>query len=117
MMNRKILTDESLQKKLFSQLRFIYPEDTPEQQEFFRALFVKLIELLSRPFRNGEFDFSDKSYFEELYGFGEKLSSMKELRDSKKARGVRDAVYINRTYFGLYTILHDMKAKIKITHL
>ncbi|MEP6735578.1 MAG: AarF/UbiB family protein [Chryseolinea sp.] len=112
---RKILDDEALQMKLFSQLRFIYPEDTPKQQEFFRALFVKLIELLSRPFRDGEFDFADKSYFEEMFAYGEKLSTMKELRDSKKARGVSDAVYINRTYFGLYTILHDMKAKIKIT--
>ncbi|MEO5979448.1 MAG: AarF/UbiB family protein [Chryseolinea sp.] len=112
---RKILDDEALQMKLFSQLRFIYPEDTPKQQEFFRALFVKLIELLSRPFRDGEFDFADKSYFEEMFAYGEKLSTMKELRESKKARGVSDAVYINRTYFGLYTILHDMKAKIKIT--
>ncbi|MEO8472770.1 MAG: AarF/UbiB family protein [Chryseolinea sp.] len=112
---RKILDDEALQMKLFSQLRFIYPDDTLKQQEFFRALFVKLIELLSRPFRDGEFDFADKSYFEEMFAYGEKLSTMKELRDSKKARGVSDAVYINRTYFGLYTILHDMKAKIKIT--
>jgi hypothetical protein len=38
---------------------------------------------------------------------------MKELRQSKKARGVKDALYINRTYFGLYNILHDLKATVK----
>lgn len=112
LMDRRILTDTEHQRLLFEKLRFIYPDDTPKQREFFISTFIKLIEILSRPFRDGEFDFSNKAYFEELYGFGEKLSTMKELRDSKKARGVRDAVYINRTYFGLYTILHDLKAKI-----
>jgi len=113
LMDRSILTDPKRQLKLFEKLRFIYPEDTPKQREFFISTFIKLIEILSRPFRNDEFDFADNSYFDELYGFGEKLSGMKEIRDSKKARGVRDAVYINRTYFGLYTILHDLKAKIR----
>jgi predicted unusual protein kinase regulating ubiquinone biosynthesis (AarF/ABC1/UbiB family) len=113
LMDRRILTDTVHQRELFEKLRFIYPEDTAKQKEFFTATFIKLIEILSRPFRDGEFDFANKAYFEELYGFGEKLSTMKELRDSKKARGVRDAVYLNRTYFGLYTILHDMKAKIR----
>jgi hypothetical protein len=60
------------------------------------------------------FDFSQKEYFEQLYGFGEELTNMKELRQSKKARGVRDAIYLNRTYFGLYNILHDLKSKIRI---
>lgn len=112
LMDRRLLTDKVHKDELFQRLRFIYPDDTPKQKEFFTSTFVNLIEMLSRPFRDGEFDFANKSYFEELYAFGEKLSSMKELRDSKKARGVRDAVYLNRTYFGLYTILHDMKAKI-----
>ncbi|HTF20304.1 MAG TPA: AarF/UbiB family protein [Chryseolinea sp.] len=112
LMDRRLLTDTRHQQELFQKLRFIYPEDTPKQKEFFTATFIKLIEILSRPFRDGEFDFSNKAYFDELYEFGEKLSAMKELRDSKKARGVRDAVYINRTYFGLYTILHDLKARI-----
>lgn len=116
LMDRKILTDKATQDHLFSELRFIYPEDSAKEREFFSVVFVKLIELLSRPFRDGEFDFSDKSYFDELYSFGEKLSSMKELRDSKRARGVSDAVYINRTYFGLYTLLHDMKARIRTAY-
>ncbi|MEJ1240040.1 AarF/UbiB family protein [Chryseolinea sp. T2] len=112
LMDRRLLTDKEHQTELFQKLRFIYPDDTPKQKEFFTSTFVKLIEMLNRPFRDGEFDFANSSYFDELYAFGEKLSTMKELRDSKKARGVRDAVYLNRTYFGLYTILHDMKAKI-----
>jgi len=116
LMDRRILEDPAAQQRLFEELRFIYPEDTPKQKEFFGVLFSRLVELLSRPFKSDEFDFADDAYFEELYGFGEKLSGMKELRESKKARGVRDAVYINRTYFGLYTILHDLKARIRTTY-
>lgn len=116
LLDSKILTDAAVQKKVFSDLRFVYPEDTPKEKEFFTGIFVKLVELLSRPFRSEQFDFADNAYFDELFSFGEKLSTMKELRDSKKARGVSDAVYINRTYFGLYTILHDLKATIKTAY-
>lgn len=116
LMDRKVLSDKSLQEHLFNELHFIYPEDSAKEKAFFSSVFVKLIELLSRPFRDGQFDFSDKSYFDELYSFGEKLSSMKELRESKRVRGVRDAVYINRTYFGLYTLLHDLQANIRTVY-
>lgn len=116
LMDRNILTDLKKQQRIFGQLRFIYTEDSDIEKEFFTGIFVKLVELLSRPFHEQEFDFADNAYFDELYSFGEKLSTMKELRDSKRARGVRDAVYINRTYFGLYTILHDLKAKIRTTY-
>jgi hypothetical protein len=73
------------------------------------------VELLGRPFRTPEFDFSEKTYFEELYRFGEQLSSMKEFRNSKRARGVKDALYINRTYYGLYNLLNELKAKVNTT--
>jgi predicted unusual protein kinase regulating ubiquinone biosynthesis (AarF/ABC1/UbiB family) len=113
LMNPDFLANEKKMEKVFYDLHFIYPEDTAKDKKFFRDLFYKLVELLGRPFRSDEFDFSQKDYFETLYGFGEELTNMKELRQSKKARGVRDAIYLNRTYFGLYNILHDLKAKIK----
>jgi predicted unusual protein kinase regulating ubiquinone biosynthesis (AarF/ABC1/UbiB family) len=111
-----LLKDTHKRRELFQKLRFIYPDDTPAQQTFFESVFTKLVELLNRPFHTDTFDFSDASYFEELFAFGETLSTMKELRESKRARGVRDAVYINRTYFGLYTLLHDLKANIRTAY-
>ena len=112
LLDRDLLTDKKRRDEVFYQLRFIYKEDTQEEKEFFSQLFTQLVELLSRPFKTNRFDFSDKTYFENLFAFGEKLANMKELRESKRARGVRDAVYINRTYFGLYNLLHDLKADI-----
>ncbi len=117
LLDKDFLTNKKKMAKAFHDLRFIYPDDTAKDKEFFNGIFTHLVELLSRPFRADVFDFSDKKYFEELFKFGEELSNMKELRQSKKARGVRDALYINRTYFGLYTLLHELKATIRIAPL
>lgn len=112
LLDKDVLTNLKKRDKTFKELRFIHAQDTTNEREFFTAIFVKLVELLGRPFRSQTFDFADNAYFDELYSFGEKLSTMKELRESKRARGVGEAVYLNRTYFGLYTILHDLKARI-----
>src|SRR5690606_23886585 len=109
-----LMEDEKRKIDVFSSLGFIYPDDSKRDREFFIDLFTQLVDLLGRPFRYDEFDFADDAYFEALYGFGEELSNLKELRQSRKPRGVRDAIYVNRTYFGLYTILHDLKAKVRI---
>jgi predicted unusual protein kinase regulating ubiquinone biosynthesis (AarF/ABC1/UbiB family) len=113
LMDPQLLTNTAKRDEVFRKLHFIYEDDTAKDKVFFTALFSRLVALLAMPFRESTFDFSDDKYFETLYSFGEELSNMKELRNSKKARGLRDAVYINRTYFGLYNMLHDMKAKIK----
>jgi predicted unusual protein kinase regulating ubiquinone biosynthesis (AarF/ABC1/UbiB family) len=113
LLDADILTNKAKRDEVFYKLRFIYPEDTAKDKAFFITLFSKLVELLARPFRTDTFDFSDTGYFETLYSFGEELTNMKELRASKRPRGARDAVYINRTYFGLYTLLHDLKATVR----
>lgn len=114
LLNRDLLHDKKELERVFYAMRFIYPDDSAKDKQFFIQLFTQLVELLSRPFANDHFDFADASYFETLYNFGEKVSNMKELRESKKARGVRDALYINRTYFGLYNILHELKAHVRV---
>lgn len=115
LLEEDVLTNLAKREKTFRDLRFVHPQDSKKEEEFFTAIFAKLVELLGRPFQSKTFDFADDQYFEELYSFGEKLSTMKELRESKRARGVGEAVYLNRTYFGLYTILHDLKARINTT--
>lgn len=111
-----LLQDRERLEKAFYNLRFIYKEDTEQERELFIGVFSKLVELLSLPFRTATFDFSDKKYFETLYTFAEEIAKMKELRESTKARGIKDALYINRTYFGLYNMLHDMKATVNTSY-
>lgn len=110
-----IIQNEEKKLRVFKELRFIYDDDTEEDKRFFIQTFSKLVELLGRPFRTPRFDFSDSEYFRQLYQFGEEIGKMKEFRESKKARGVKDALYINRTYYGLYNLLNELKASIDTT--
>lgn len=108
-----LLNDPKRMEKVFYDLRFIYPDDSEKDKAFFTDIFTQLVELLGKPFQADSFNFAEKDYFERLYNFGEKISTKKEFRNSKRARGVKDALYINRTYYGLYNILHDLKADVK----
>ena len=115
LLDKEILKSPMKMDEAFYEMRFIYPDDSVKEKKFFTEVFTKLVDLLGRPFQQPTFDFADKSYFQSVYAFGEQLSQMKELRESKKARGVKDALYINRTYFGLYSLLHELKSKVNTT--
>lgn len=102
-------------KRLFYALEFLYPTDSQKDIDFFTPLFTHMIDMLGTPFRTETFDFGNDAYFDEIYSFAEKLGKMKELKESKVARGSKDGLYINRTYFGLYSMLNQLKANIS-TH-
>nr|WP_294946091.1 AarF/ABC1/UbiB kinase family protein [uncultured Mucilaginibacter sp.] len=96
--------------KAFRKLEMILPNDTPAQIEFYYTMFKQMIGLFAKPYITNEFDFGEKAFFDELFGFGEKVSKMPEF---KQARGVKHFIYVNRTNFGLYNILHELKARVK----
>jgi hypothetical protein len=75
-------------------------------------MYKQMIGLFAKPYIDDHFDFSQTAFFDELYGFGEKVAKMPEF---KQARGVKHFIYVNRTNFGLYNILHDLKAEVN-TH-
>jgi predicted unusual protein kinase regulating ubiquinone biosynthesis (AarF/ABC1/UbiB family) len=96
--------------KAFRKLEMIWPKDTPQQVEFYYEFYRQMISLFAKPYMSSEFDFGRTEFFEELFTFGEKLSKMPEF---KQARGVKHFIYVNRTNFGLYNILHELKANVK----
>jgi hypothetical protein len=96
--------------KAFRQLDMIHQDDTAAQIEFYYKMFKQMITLFAKPYITDRFDFGQTEFFDELYGFGEKVSKMPEF---KQARGVKHFIYVNRTNFGLYNILHELKARVK----
>ena len=95
--------------KAFRQLQMILPDDSPSQVDFFAELFKEMISLFAKPYMTDTFNFGEDEFFTRLYTFGEKVARMPEF---KQARGVKDFIYINRTNFGLYNLLHELKAQI-----
>jgi len=96
--------------KAFRQLEMILPKDSPQQVEFYYTMYKEMIGLFAKPYLKDTFDFSQSEFFDKLYAYGEKIAKMPEF---KQARGVKHFIYVNRTNFGLYNILHELKAEVK----
>ena len=96
--------------KSFRLLEMILPKDNETQVEFYYQNYKEMITLFAQPYVDSQFDFGQTSFFDGLYSFGEKIAKMPEF---KQARGVKHFIYVNRTNFGLYNILHELKATVK----
>ncbi|HBF20375.1 MAG TPA: ABC transporter [Cryomorphaceae bacterium] len=103
--------DKNFEELLFK-LDFLLPTDKPEEVAHFKRVYFEVHHLLSEPFFNDEFDFADPGYFARIYALSEVYQNDKMLRKAKAARGPRDSIYLNRTYFGLYSLLHKLEANI-----
>ena len=112
LVDKEILKDEARRREIYTNLEMIHPSDTEKEIEFFSGLFQKMIDMLTLPFTRAEFDFGDESYFSAIYEYMDYISNLKEVRESKVARGSRHSLYINRTYFGLYSILSGLGARV-----
>ena len=104
------------EEKLF-ELEILRKDDSEEELIFFRAMFHEMLSLFTQPFHNETFDFSDEIFFGKLSELGAKYSKSTELKNMNGNRGSKHFIYINRTFFGLYNLMHDLKAKdVKINN-
>ncbi|CAI8345837.1 MAG: putative protein kinase UbiB [Polaribacter sejongensis] len=104
------------EEKLF-QLEILRADDSKEELDFFRAMFHEMLSLFTAPFNNENFDFSDEVFFSKISNLGAKYAKSTELKNMNGNRGSKHFIYINRTFFGLYNLMHDLKAKdVKINN-
>ena len=100
-------------QKMF-QLEILREDDTPEEKRFFSELFHEMLSLFTKPFNKEVFDFADENFWGKITELSEKYSKDTELRKMNGNRGSKHFLYINRTFFGLYNLLHDLKATIRV---
>jgi len=112
LMDPEIKANEQAFESLLFELDFLLQTDKQNEVRHFTQVYREVHDLLGKPFFSEEFDFSDKDYFARIYALSEVYSNDKMLRKAKAARGPRDAIYLNRTYFGLYSILHKLGARV-----
>ncbi len=112
LLNFDTLKDDKRTEEIFLNLEFIVQNDSKKDRIFFISLFKEMIFLLGKPFETKQFDFADDIYFESVYDFAEKLTQIDELRNGKVARGSQHGLYVNRTYFGLYSILNELRSTV-----
>ncbi len=96
------------------ELEILRDDDNEKEIEYFSTLFHEMLSLFTSPFHHEEFDFADEEFWGSITRLSEKYSKDTELRKMNGNRGSKHFLYINRTFFGLYNLLHDLKAKVKI---
>ncbi|SFZ91384.1 ABC1 family protein [Flaviramulus basaltis] len=99
------------------ELEILKEDDTKDELEFFTAMFHEMLSLFTQPFHAETFDFSDANFFGKIAELGERYSKSTDLKKMNGNRGSKHFIYINRTFFGLYNLMFDLKAQnIKINN-
>jgi predicted unusual protein kinase regulating ubiquinone biosynthesis (AarF/ABC1/UbiB family) len=109
--NEENLKDSAFFNKKLYELEILREDDTEEEVAFFSTIFHELLSLFTKPFNQEEFDFSSEEFFGKISELGTKYAKSTEIRNMNGNRGSKHFIYINRTFFGLYNLMHDLKAK------
>ena len=107
---RENIDNPAIFKAKLYELEILRADDSPQEVEFFTGMFHKLLSLFTQPFQNETFDFSDAAFFTKLTELGTQYSKNTELRNMNVNRGSKHFIYVNRTFFGLYNLMHMLKA-------
>ena len=113
--NKSVIDNPKLFTKKLYELEILTSYDTTEEKKFFKDMFYELLSVFTLPFHSTTFDFSNPEFFGKIGAIAERYSQNTELRKFNNSRGSKHFIYMNRTFFGLYNLMFDLKANdIKI---
>ncbi|QYA25733.1 AarF/ABC1/UbiB kinase family protein [Gramella sp. MT6] len=112
--NRENLNNKEFFFERLYELEILNKKDSEKEKEFFSEMFHEMFTMFSTPYQSEKFDFTDEKFWKHLTELSEKYSKDPELRRMNGNRGSRHFLYMSRTFFGLYNLLHDLKAKVDI---
>ena len=114
LIDKKVINNTKLFNAKLFELEILRVDDSKEEVAYFTELFYDLLSLFTKPFQAETFDFSDGTFFESIAALGERFSKDTNLRKMNGNRGSKHFIYMNRTFFGLYNLMFDLKAKIVV---
>jgi hypothetical protein len=113
----KVFENKDVFHEKLLQLEMLKSTDSVSETEMFTEMFYEMLKLFTRPLSGDYFDFSDATFFDEIAQLGEKFSKNTELFKADASRGSEHFIYMNRTFFGLYNLMFDLKAEnVKINN-
>jgi len=110
--NPKYINDPVLFNQKLYELEILRADDSKAEIVYFTEIFHRLLTLFTKPFQTDHFDFSDEAFFAEIAVMGEDFTKDTQLRKMNGNRGSKHFLYINRTFFGLYNLMNDLKARV-----
>ncbi|MDG2432681.1 AarF/UbiB family protein [Flavobacterium sp.] len=114
LIDKNVIDNKKLFKEKLFNLEILRADDTKEEIAYFTQMFHDLLSLFTQPFQSETFDFSDEIFFENIAKLGERFANDTNLKKMNGNRGSKHFIYINRTFFGLYNLMFDLKANIKV---
>ena len=108
---RKNIENKTLFKKKLYELEILRKDDEKEEIEFFTSMFHEMLSLFTKPFQYNTYDFSDPEFFGKIANLANRYSKSSELKNMNANRGSKHFIYMNRTFFGLYNLMHELNAK------
>ena len=114
LIDKKVINDTKIFNDKLFELEILRKDDSKEEITYFTEMFHDLLSLFTKPFQAETFDFSDESFFESIAQLGERFSKDTNLRKMNGNRGSKHFIYMNRTFFGLYNLMFDLKATIVV---
>lgn len=112
LINKDVIDNKIIFGEKLFELEILRVDDSKEEIQYFTQMFYDLLSLFTKPFQTESFDFSDEMFFENIAQLGERFVNDTNLRKMNGNRGSKHFIYINRTFFGLYNLMFDLKAKI-----
>jgi len=114
LIDTNIISNSKLFSDILFELEILRVDDSIEEIDYFTSMFHDLLSLFTKPFQTENFDFSDDEFFENIAKLGDRFANDTNLRKMNGNRGSKHFIYMNRTFFGLYNLLYDLKAKIVV---
>jgi predicted unusual protein kinase regulating ubiquinone biosynthesis (AarF/ABC1/UbiB family) len=114
LINKEVIDNKELFREKLFELEILRMDDSKEEIIYFTQMFYDLLSLFTQPFQTETFDFSDEVFFENIAQLGERFSKDTNLKKMNGNRGSKHFIYMNRTFFGLYNLMFDLKAKIVV---
>ena len=112
LVDKKVINNPKLFKEKLFELEILRSDDSKEEVEYFTTMFFDLMYLFTLPFQEENFDFSNPEFFGDIAKLGERFAKDTNIRKMNGNRGSKHFIYMNRTFFGLYNLMYDLKASI-----
>ncbi len=116
LIDKNVINNPILFKEKLFELEILRIDDTKEEVEYFTTMFYDLMYLFTLPFQEEHFDFSNPDFFGNIAKLGERFAKDTNIRKMNGNRGSKHFIYMNRTFFGLYNLMFDLKATILVNH-
>ena len=114
LINKEVIDNSKIFKEKLFELEILRTDDTKEEVEYFTTMFYDLMYLFTLPFQEEHFDFSNPEFFGNIAKLGERFAKDTNIRKMNGNRGSKHFIYMNRTFFGLYNLMYDLKATIVV---